>query len=49
MTYRQLRKWIFALLVVLMTLPMLSACGKKGKLEPPPGEKSDYPREYPTY
>jgi predicted small lipoprotein YifL len=48
MTHPRLRKWILTLLVVLMTLPILSACGKKGALEIPPGEKSDYPRKYPT-
>ena len=25
----------------------LSGCGKKDDLEPPSGEKSDYPKEYP--
>lgn len=27
--------------------PTLAACGKRGKLEPPPDEKSDFPRAYP--
>jgi predicted small lipoprotein YifL len=27
----------------------LSACGKKGDLEPPEGQPSNYPRQYPTY
>lgn len=27
----------------------LSACGKKGDLEPPEGQPSNYPRKYPTY
>jgi predicted small lipoprotein YifL len=35
-----------AVLVVLLCLSMLAACGKKGKLEQPEG--SDHPRQYPT-
>jgi len=40
---------VLTLLVVLMTLPVLSACGKKGKLQPPQGAKTDFPRQYPSY
>lgn len=47
MTRSRLQKWMFTLLVVLMTLPILTACGKKGELENPPGEKVTYPRQYP--
>jgi len=49
MTNRRTQKLVLILLVVLMTLPILSACGKKGSLQLPPGEKSDHPRQYPTY
>mgnify|MGYP004047934093 CR=1 FL=1 len=40
---------LFAYLILLCALAApLSACGKKGDLEPPPGsKKTDYPREYP--
>ncbi|MGE3936831.1 MAG: hypothetical protein AB7F67_26440 [Rhodospirillaceae bacterium] len=24
-----------------------AACGKRGDLDPPPGEQADYPRQYP--
>ena len=38
------------LLVVLLLCALaaqLGACGKKGELEPPEGEKSEFPRQYP--
>ncbi len=37
----------FALL--LCVLALLSACGKRGSLEPPPGGERDYPKTYPQY
>ena len=40
---------ILTLLILLLTLPVLSACGKKGSLQPPQGTKIDYPRQYPSY
>lgn len=33
-------------LVLALALP-LGACGKRGDLEPPEGEKHEYPRVYP--
>ncbi len=38
------------ILMALMALALaasVSACGKKGDLEPPPGKKSEYPKVYP--
>jgi predicted small lipoprotein YifL len=38
------------IILVMLTLALaagISACGKKSDLEPPPGEKSEYPRTYP--
>ena len=49
MTNRHTQKWVLILLVVLMTAPILTGCGKKGRLESPPGQKEEHPREYPTY
>jgi hypothetical protein len=49
MVRSRLQKWVIMMLVVMMTLPILSACGKKSKPIPPPGEKSDFPRKYPSY
>lgn len=37
----------FALVIALGVSGALSACGKKGDLEPPPGEKSQFPKTYP--
>jgi predicted small lipoprotein YifL len=37
-----------ALALLLALLLPLAACGKKGPLEPPPGEQSTYPRIYPS-
>lgn len=36
------------ILLLVLALPTLSACGKKGTLEFPDGKKTDYPRKYPT-
>ena len=36
-----------ALLVATALLAALSGCGKKGNLEPPPGEVSHFPHVYP--
>ncbi|HJO86583.1 MAG TPA: hypothetical protein QF359_06440, partial [Rhodospirillales bacterium] len=44
-----MQKWILPLLVALMTLPILSACGKKSELDKPPGKEPEYPRKYPGY
>ena len=35
------------ILLLLMALP-LTACGKRGAPEPPPGEKNEYPKSYPN-
>ncbi|MEE2999523.1 MAG: hypothetical protein VX693_06335 [Pseudomonadota bacterium] len=45
----RLHSLVSALTVLLMTLSLLSACGKKGNLQPPEGEKTDFPRKYPSY
>ena len=37
---------LMMLLICALAVP-LSACGKKGELEPPPGKKSEFPRQYP--
>jgi predicted small lipoprotein YifL len=39
---------VLALLAMLALAAPLAACGKKGDLEPPPGKKTDYPRDYPA-
>ena len=33
--------------VVLLVAAMLAGCGKKGNVQPPPGEPNHYPRPYP--
>jgi hypothetical protein len=33
---------------VLALALLLSACGKKGGLEPPPGQPNEFPRTYPS-
>jgi predicted small lipoprotein YifL len=36
------------LAIVAVTLALsAAACGKRGDLDPPPGEPSDFPRQYP--
>lgn len=37
------------LVLVLVAVALLAACGKKGDPVPPPGETNVYPRFYPTY
>ncbi len=49
MNRHRMQKWILPLLVALMTLPILSACGKKSELDRPPGKETEYPRKYPGY
>lgn len=39
---------IRVLLATLLATAAVTACGKKAPLEPPPGEVSTYPREYPA-
>jgi len=34
-------------LALLALTGTAAACGKKADLEPPPGQKSDFPRQYP--
>ena len=43
------RVWaaLFAALVLFAAAAPLAACGKRGTLEPPPGETSDYPKKNP--
>ncbi len=38
---------VLLLIALALTAP-LAACGKKGALKPPPGEQTDFPRQYPT-
>jgi predicted small lipoprotein YifL len=45
----RLKTLLMIFLMALMLSPVLSACGKKGKIQPPNGEKTNFPREYPTY
>ena len=40
------RRILLAVLVAGIALPLLDACGKKGRLESPP-EGQEYPRTYP--
>jgi len=42
-----MRRIALLLLLALGLAVTLSACGKKGPLEPPPGKESKYPRQYP--
>jgi predicted small lipoprotein YifL len=49
MTRSRLKILIFTLLVVLMTISILSACGKKGKPQPPQGKETGFPHQYPSY
>jgi predicted small lipoprotein YifL len=41
------RRIFAALLIACIALPLLATCGKKGRLEAPPGETLEYPRKYP--
>ncbi len=43
-----MRKHLLILLILVVALPVLSACGKKGSLKNPEGQKSDFPRKYPS-
>ncbi|BBK40207.1 hypothetical protein STVA_02270 [Allostella vacuolata] len=38
---------IVAVLLLVAVAGGLGACGKKSNLDPPPGEKSTYPKVYP--
>jgi hypothetical protein len=49
MTRSSLKILIVTLLVVLMAISILSACGKKNDPKPPQGKKTDFPRQYPNY
>jgi predicted small lipoprotein YifL len=39
---------IAVMLVLAIAMPLLAACGKRASPEPPPGEKTTYPRTYPN-
>jgi predicted small lipoprotein YifL len=41
-------RWLAAVLIIALALPALTACGKRGQPEPPPGQKSTYPGTYPN-
>ena len=49
MTRRRLRFATVSLLTLLMAMTTLSACGKKGKPQPPEGKETNFPRQYPSY
>jgi predicted small lipoprotein YifL len=36
------------LVLVLLVAVALTGCGRKGNPQPPPGEKTGYPRTYPS-
>lgn len=38
---------VLALLLAVMLAAALDACGKKAAPEPSPGQKSEFPRQYP--
>jgi len=40
---------VLAVIVSILTLSIISACGKKDNVQPPEGEKTDFPRKYPSY
>ncbi len=44
---RGMRAIALALVLAVMLAASLDACGKKGTPEPPPGKKSEFPRQYP--
>ena len=41
-----MKRLLILLLACALAAP-LGACGKKSELEPPPGKKSEFPRQYP--
>ena len=49
MTRNRWNRMVLGLMILLLTVPLLSACGKKGKLQTPEGKETDYPRKYPSY
>ena len=49
MAHGRFKTLLLTFLIALMLSPFLSACGKKGKIQPPAGEKTNFPRKYPTY
>jgi len=49
MAHGRFKILLLTFLIALMLSPFLSACGKKGKIQPPAGEKTTFPRKYPTY
>ena len=47
MTRIRILRALLALFLAASIAAPLAACGKRGRLEPPPGTQSDYPRKYP--
>lgn len=45
---QRLTRGVLALVLAVALMGMLSACGKRGAPEPPPGQKNEYPRNYPN-
>lgn len=43
-----LRRQVLCAVLMLGALFALDACGKRSGLQPPPGESSDFPRQYPN-
>lgn len=39
---------VLILLMLSLAMPLLAACGKRAAPDPPPGEKSVYPKTYPN-
>ena len=42
-----IRRFLYVALAILVVIAIVS-CGKKGRLEDPPGERVHFPRVYPT-
>jgi predicted small lipoprotein YifL len=45
---QRLTRSVLALVLAAALMGTLSACGKRGAPEPPPGQKNEYPRNYPN-
>ena len=43
------RVMILVFFVCIMTVPILSSCGKRGKVQPPTGHNTEFPKKYPSY
>lgn len=43
-----MRRILLPLLLLLACVTALSACGRKGPPQPPPGAADEFPRKYPS-